>query len=158
MSTKSQEIELVWNETFLEGDFNYLNGDLSLEQGIKSAVYISLFTDARVDDDIKLPDPLSTDRRGWWGDLIPDVEGDMIGSLLWLEERAKTEHGILPKIKQYVEDSLQWFIDDGVATDVGVVVERHGIVGNDRMAINVKVIMVDGHEVTLRLIDSLNEV
>lgn len=154
----SQEIALIWDDVFLEGDFEYSDGDLITEQGIKSAVYISLFTDARVDDDTELPDPSSDDRRGWWGDLVSDVEGDQIGSLLWLLERAKTEVGILPRARQYVEDALQWLIDDGVATDVKVIVERQGVIGNDILAINVKVSLVEGNEVAVRLLKSLNEV
>ena len=31
----SQEIALIWDDVFLEGDFEYSDGDLITEQGIK---------------------------------------------------------------------------------------------------------------------------
>ena len=80
MTEVIQELALVWNETFFEGDLGYEDGLLTKEQGLASAVIISLFTDRRASVDDRLPDFNSTDRKGWWGDLAkPEVEGDEIG-------------------------------------------------------------------------------
>jgi phage gp46-like protein len=153
---QSQEILISWSDTLLEGDFLYAAGDLSSDQGITSAVMISLFTDAQAAPDDILPDPNFTDRRGWWGDLVaPEVEGDRIGSLLWLLERSKTTPSVLISAKRYCEQALQWMVDDGVASSVVASVERQGTTGNDRLAISVSITMIDSHVVTIRFKDIL---
>ena len=53
--------------------------DLQGDDGLMTAVIISLFTDARAHDDDPLPDErvgVSSDRRGWWGDCLPDAQGE----------------------------------------------------------------------------------
>ena len=48
--------------------------DLQGDDGLMTAVIISLFTDARAHDDDPLPDErvgVSSDRRGWWETACP---------------------------------------------------------------------------------------
>jgi phage gp46-like protein len=85
---------------------------------------MSLYTDQRADVDDPLPDPNSEDRRGWWGDQISDFEDDKIGSKLWLLERSSTKETVLTDVKFYIEQALQWMIDDGVAQEIDVTTER----------------------------------
>jgi len=91
--------------------------DLATDNTLRTAVLISLFTDkrARVDDDI--PDG-SRNRRGYWGDSFADVEGDEIGSHLWLLLRSKQTSETLNRAQEYAVKALQWLIDDGVAVSV----------------------------------------
>lgn len=143
--TTSQEIKIIWDNDLFQGDLFYENGDLIYDQGLQTAVYISLFTDRRADDDDILPDSQSTDKRGWWGDLAsPDVEGDQIGSRLWLLERSKTTADVLVRAKEYVEECLEWLIEDGIASDIDVAVERQNNPGEDRLAIGISIFLVDG--------------
>jgi phage gp46-like protein len=55
----------------LEGvtmDFLLLDsGRLDEREELATAVRVALGTDAKADDAEVLPDPDSTDRRGWWG-------------------------------------------------------------------------------------------
>jgi len=156
MVDRSQEILISWDDILLEADFLYEGGDLLSDQGITSAVIISWFTDGQAAPDDILPDPNSTDRRGWWGDLAsPEVEGDRIGSLMWLLERSKTVPQVLIDAKRYGRDALQWMVDDGVASSIVVNAERQGTPGNDRLAISAQITMMDGHVVTVRLKDIL---
>ncbi len=156
MTDQSQEILMTWSDTLLEADFIYEAGDLYSDQGITSAVIISWFTDARAADDDILPDFNDSDPRGWWGDLAsPDVENDRIGSLLWLLERSKTISSVLIDAKRYGEDALQWLIDDDVASEIIVDAERQGLPGNDQLTMSARIIMTDGHVVTVRLKDIL---
>ena len=110
------DISTVWSVS--HGD--WLLAGVSLKSGpdIQTAVLISLFTDRQAE----LDDPLldgSSDRRGWWG----DAGSDRIGSRLWLLERSKRTQQTLVLAQTYIEESLQWLIDDGVAAAFDVQVE-----------------------------------
>lgn len=114
--------------------------DLATDEGLYTACLISLFSDrlARADD--ALPDG-DDDRRGWWGDTFNDIEGDLIGSRLWLLERSKRLPEILVQAKEYAEEALAWLIADKVAA--GVAVETEWL-GQDGLAIGVVITRPDG--------------
>lgn len=63
------------------------DGDLEGDEGLETAVVISLFTDQRVSDD-ELPVE-ETSKRGWWADALSEIDQDKIGSKLWLLDRSK---------------------------------------------------------------------
>ena len=94
-------------------DLSVCCNDLETTEGLESAVVISLFTDARVPDDYALPD--GAYRGGSWMDSFPDIDGDEMGSLLWLLTRAKQTTGNLQDAERYATKALQWMLDDGVA-------------------------------------------
>ena len=68
------------------------DGDLKEDRTLETSTLISLFTDQRVTEEELENNGLDKDekKRGYWGDLYPDVQGDKIGSKLWLSDRAKT--------------------------------------------------------------------
>lgn len=95
-------------------------GDLASDDGLDTAVAISLFTDRLANEDDELPDN-SGDRRGWWGDayLPPLADGspDHIGSRLWVHlDRALAS----PETAQFAQadciEALAWLEQDGIAT------------------------------------------
>lgn len=92
---------------------------LAEEDGLRTAVVISLFTDARASDEDLLPDG-GTDRRGWWADTWPEIEGDLTGSHLWLLYREKQLPAVLERAQRHARRALQWVIDDGIASEVVV--------------------------------------
>lgn len=94
------------------------NGDLEGDDGLQTAVIISLFTDKRISDD-ELPLE-ETSKRGWWGDTFPAVDQDKIGSRLWLLERVKRTAETLRKSEDYIKEALNWLIEDGVSTSIEV--------------------------------------
>ncbi len=101
-------------------DMKIEDGDFATDSGLENAVLLSLFLDARADDDDELPD-LETDRRGWWGDeFFGGEDEDHIGSKLWLIAREKQTDDILELANRFSEESLQWMIDDGVTDRVTV--------------------------------------
>lgn len=102
--------------------------DLQSDEGLESAVIISLFTDRRANDDDAMPDG-SNDMRGYWGDVYPDVTDDLIGSRLWLLWREKITQSLLVRVEEYARESLQWLLDDEVASQVDISVERHQLCG-----------------------------
>jgi len=111
--------------------------DLDADIGLRTAVMISLFTDARARDDDEIPDG-SNDKRGHWGDAYED---DSTGSRLWLLERAKETQKTLDRGKEYATEALRWFIENGIASKVNVETYwlRSGV-----MAIVIVMAMLDG--------------
>jgi phage gp46-like protein len=89
------------------------------------AVIISLFTWRRANPD----DAVDGSRQGWWGDATASVTGDRIGSRLWLLGREKMLPETFNRAREYSLESLQWLLDDGVASAVDVVAERYGMSG-----------------------------
>ncbi|MCX7061333.1 MAG: phage GP46 family protein [Gammaproteobacteria bacterium] len=87
------------------------DGDLVLDDSLRSAVVVSLFTDREDPDDTR------ADRRGWWGDAL-GTQGDRIGSLLWKLQREKETASVLVDAKRYAEAALAWMVADGVARAV----------------------------------------
>lgn len=109
-------------------------GDLKRDEGLETAVLISLFTDGRASFE-NLP-TFEGSRRGWWGDLISEVEGSRIGSELWRFYREKITSKTANTIKKIAEDSLQWLVDDGVASQVSV---QTSIVGLYEIGLDIQI-------------------
>lgn len=98
---------------------------LAVEQPLVRAVVISLFTWRRAQPD----DPIEGVRWGWWGDGQDGMPNDRIGSRLWLLVREKLTNSTLVRAREYAQESLQWLLDDLVATGVEVTAERRGLDG-----------------------------
>lgn len=103
---------------------------LADDDGLVTATILSLFTDARANDDDVLPLG-QTDRRGWWGDSFPVVAGDRDGSRLWLLRASKQLQQSLNDAKEYAEEALAWFVKDRVArrVEVETFIARHEVMG-----------------------------
>lgn len=101
---------------------------LATDEGLKTAVVVSLFTDRRARPDDPLPHG-SADRRGWWGDSAASLDGDRIGSRLWLLSREKQLPEVLARAEEYAREALQWLVEDGVArrVEVEATAPRHGV-------------------------------
>lgn len=119
------DIALRWGTA--AGDVVVTGNDLLRDDGLDTAVLVSLFTDRRADDSDVLPYD-NADRRGWWGDALAD---DRIGSRLWLLGREKERQAVLGLAKSYALEALQWLIDDKVAESVAVTAEftKPGMLG-----------------------------
>lgn len=110
------DVKLIIKDRCFELDLT--KGDLTKDDGLETAVAISLFTDQRVSSD-ELPSG-ETSKRGWFGDLFPEVDQDKIGSKLWLLERSKRVTETLRKFEDYCREALQWLIEDGVSDSITV--------------------------------------
>lgn len=119
-------------------DINILNGDLESDNGLETAVAISLFTDKRVTDE-ELPD-LETSKRGWWGDMFPEIDQDKIGSRLWTLMREKRNTETLRKSEDYSREALSWMLEDSVADSIEVLSEYDT---NNFIIINIKIARPD---------------
>lgn len=113
------DIALVFSD-FGGGDLLLSGQDLARDDGLESAVLVSLFCDRRARaEQVRVEDDRS-DLRGWWGDYSPPVDGDRIGSLLWLLRREKQTSQTLTRAREYAKQALQWLVDDLVASAVAV--------------------------------------
>jgi phage gp46-like protein len=97
------------------------DGLIDESEELATSVRVALGTDALADTDEILPDPDSTDRRGWWGDWEADIwEGWPIGCKCWLLSRSKIvdasakEGSTLERARNYVTAAIQPFVDRGV--------------------------------------------
>jgi phage gp46-like protein len=113
------DLRTVIDVTNVRADWLMAKPELETDEGLETAVILSLFTDRLAGEDDELPDA-SDDRRGWWGDSFADVDGDQIGSHLWLLARQKQTSAVLQRARDYARAALQWLVDDGVARSVEV--------------------------------------
>jgi phage gp46-like protein len=120
------DIGLVYDIELQGADIAVGDGLLQLEGGLRTAILISLFTDARADDADVLP-TAGDDRRGWWADTFPEIGGDRIGSRIWLLSREKATNTTLERARGYARDALAWLIEDGIASTVEVATSWHAL-------------------------------
>lgn len=100
------------------------DGDLRVENGLRTACYVSLFTDGLAAADDELPDTDGS-RRGWWGSTV--VAGDRppsLGSKLWLLERSKLTQQTLLAAEAHASDALSWLVEARIAERVEVSASR----------------------------------
>lgn len=127
------------------------------EDGLQSAVLISLLTDRRADPDDQLPDDdgrpkaIPADRRGWCGDALSD---DRIGSRLWLLVREKQTEETRQRAIFYAKEALQWLIEDGLASEVAIEAEWEGI---GRLNMLITIYLIDGEVFNLTIDDILGD-
>ncbi len=116
------DIAIEYKSQIKEYDISILNGDLKECDDLDSAVIISLFTWARAaagEVDENAP------RFGWFGDKIDADSTDSTGSKLYLLKRKKITNQTIMDASEYIEQALQWMIEDGVATEIKAEVERN---------------------------------
>lgn len=106
--------------TFLY-DVSISDESLDTDEGLATAVQISLLTWARADDSDPVPD--QTDLKGWWGDTIADVAGDKFGSKLWICQRMPATAETLELARRYILEALQWMIEDGLVEEIQLELE-----------------------------------
>lgn len=136
----ANDIKIQFDDLTHEFDFAYNNGDLVREEGLETAVLISLFTDRRANEDDELIN--SGEYRGWWGDELS--EADKIGSRLWLIRQKATQENV-NLAKEYIIEALQWAIDDGVFIKIEVETKAQGPPENKRLAARIRFWYTDGN-------------
>lgn len=94
---------------------------------IVRAAYLSLACHRLAAPDDALPDPWGDppDRRGWMGDSVASVPGDLFGSRLWLLHRARGADVPL-RAEEYVREALAWMVEDGLAASVSCTATASG--------------------------------
>lgn len=119
--------------------------DVLGDDGIDTAVLISLLVEARAEDGEPVPGA-DDDRRGWWADQFSEIPGDRIGGRRWLLQRAAARQGVEAREKAYCEEALAWLLEDRVASEVDVTVERDGA----QLGTRVRILRPSGDEISFR--------
>lgn len=101
------DITTTWDTD--TGDWSLAGTVLASGSDLQTAILISIFTDRRATADDVVTYGLD-DPRGHW----TDTDTRLIGSRLWLLMRAKETTETLNRARDYIAESLQWLIDDGV--------------------------------------------
>jgi phage gp46-like protein len=117
----------IWADWLLKPD-----NTLDESEELANIVKVALLTFGWADADDILPDPDSTDRCGWWGDLDAETiwDGWPIGAKIWLLSRAKItpaeakEGATLTRAEQYCRIALQPMIDKQLCSHIDVVATR----------------------------------
>lgn len=128
-------------------DILIVDGDLASDDGLETAVTISLFTDRRVSEE-ELPAP-QKDKKGWWGDMFPDVEQDKIGSRLWLIGREKVTQEVAKRAEDYCKEGLEWLIEDGVAASIAVVASYNS---SKNLIIQIEIVKPTGNKFKFKVL------
>jgi phage gp46-like protein len=131
------------------------DGTLDDTQALANAVIVALGTDSLADRNDLLPDPDSTDRAGWWGDMDAEViwNGWPIGCKLWLLKRSKIvsstaiEGASTVLVEQYISDAIQPFVDRRICSRFDVKAWR---VGRERIDASIKIYRGPEIEIELR--------
>jgi phage gp46-like protein len=111
------------------------DGTLDDTQSLATAVIVALGTNRLALSSDILPDPDSTDRQGWWGDLDAEEiwNGWTIGCRLWLLRRSKITGpeafggATVTLVEQYIREALQPFVDLKIASSFDVAAARVGL-------------------------------
>ncbi|MFK4751434.1 phage GP46 family protein [Oceanobacter antarcticus] len=135
-------LALSWNADTQQAEL--IEAEDTLETWLRSAVIMSLFTDARATED---EEPEITERRGYWGDI--DLDGDdSMGSKLWLHRRSKLTTDIANQVRDEAQDALDWLVEDGHISALAVTVERQP---PDRQAYQIDITLLDGETLNMTL-------
>ena len=137
------DVKLEWTSTSMDAAIE--DDDIAIDPGLRTAVLLSLMLDRRAEDDDVLPSD-DGDRRGWWADELAAVEGDLVGSRLWLLDRSKRREDIVRRADEMVREALAWMLEDRVAASLDVEIE----LGARELLIGVTVHRPTGDPVTFR--------
>ena len=134
------------------------DGTLDDTQALATGAIVALGTNSLADLSDQLPDPDSTDRCGWWGDLDCDTIWNAwpIGCKLWLMRRSailpvQARYGAtVAHVQNYIRMGLQPLIDLGIAARIDVTAVR-----TDQQRIDATVQIYKGPQPTIQLVYSI---
>ena len=123
------DIALTFDPALQEWDIALDGGDLAVDDGLATAIVLSIELNrlAHPDD----PLPKGAGRRGWWGDRVAPLarpaqgngdNPDRIGSRLWTLERERQLPSVLTRAKGIVAEAAAWLTEDGWASAVDIAV------------------------------------
>ena len=111
------QIRLVLDPASGEGKLTRAaDGSLLEDDGLETAIAVSLYTDARASDDDGLD--ANADRRGYLFDVFEEDPTVVTGSTLWVMDGRTMTEGNLRSVEARANKALAWLVDERVATSV----------------------------------------
>lgn len=123
-------LAFCWDTAERHADLGVETGQYAKDDSLRVPVLISVHSD-RVVEKAELED-FETDRRGWWADRYRTRP---IGSRLWRLGNAKATDANVALCQTYLEECLQWMIDDGLADAIIAEAEADGDVLKGRVGV-----------------------
>lgn len=115
-------------------DINFSGGDIEATQGLDSAIYLSILSENRASSS-QIKD--SRSRRGHFANEFNNIQNSEVGSLVWYyTQQAVNTQANASLIQNAIRDSLSWILDQGIASDLEVNIERKG----NGLTINIELI------------------
>lgn len=135
-------------------DLQFAGGDLLKDDGLLTAVIISLFTNRLAEPGDELP-PGEPDRQGWWADAtLPSLHAgggkDKIGSKLWLLRREKQLPRVVARAQEYAQEALAWIVAEGRAKAVEVIAD---VPSQGVLRLSVRLALAEGDQTVTALYD-----
>jgi len=122
----TQDIKLIQDDQGLF-DISFEDGDIAKVNSLDTAIYVSLFTDARAPANlVTIPEH----RRGWIVNSVSFVKDRDLGGLVWLLDQRRLTQDTLNDAVNYSRKALNWLIEDGLTKQIstfGEIVPRLGI-------------------------------
>jgi phage gp46-like protein len=144
------DLAMQWRNGF---GYLHLDGsDLAADDGLRSAVLVSLFTDRQADIDDLIPDG-SSDRRGHWSDSY-GPQGELLGSRLWLLEREKVQPEVMRRAEDYSREALAWMLEDEAASAIDA---SAWTTGRSDLNLRIRITRPGGEAVSLEFLDIWNK-
>lgn len=136
------DIAILWSNDSFSGDIAVVDGRLATDDGLRTAMIVSLFTDARAGPDDRLPDE-GADPRGWWGNAFKpsDDAPEELGSKLWLLNREKLTPAVVERGRAYAYAALAWLKRAGIVSALTV---RAAAINGQMLAIAVEIERPEG--------------
>jgi phage gp46-like protein len=118
------DLQTVFNGETFASDLALSGASLATDDGLATAIVISLFTDGPLQPDDPIPEG-ETGRGGWWGDVVvptsaPQGEPWRTGSRLRLLSREKQTPETARRAADYCREALSWIVRRGIASAVDV--------------------------------------
>lgn len=151
-------LEGIWADWLLKPD-----NTLDESEQLANVVKVALLTFALAAPDDILPDPDSSDRCGWWGDLEAEQiwDGWPIGAKLWLLMRAKitpaeaSEGSTLARAENYCRAALNPMIEKRLCSRIDVQATRDRL---ERINVLVRVYRGPTQQIELRFQNFWDEI
>ena len=112
------------------------NGDVATIDAFDTAIFVSLFADARASDSqVQRPE----DRRGWIGnERTPGFE---MGGLLWIWDQPRLNRDTANGIEDAAQGALSWLVTDGYALAVSATATLQG---PEKLTLTIDITQPDG--------------
>ena len=122
-----QDIDVTFNSvTGLRDIAIGSDGDLQSIDDFSTSIDLSILTNKRANSS-EVPQPEA--RRGWIGDLTPKTQGRKVGSKVWLFEQSRRDSDAINGVRDAVQESLQWLIEEGQVERIEVAAVASGVSG-----------------------------